>query len=227
MSDGRLSKQCIESDLDESLNALGVDNVDLYWLHRDDVGLPVEDIMENMNSLISKGKMRAIGCSNWKADRIAEANAYALSRGLVPFCASQIQWSLAVSAPEAYKDPTIVCMDDYEYDWYVQNNLPVMAYSSQANGFFARAAEKGLDAINREANERFCTQANIARLERVKQYALKSRLTPTAVALGYIVCNQLPAMAVVGCNTLGQLHDTLTAADVTMPKYVVEWLHHG
>lgn len=224
MDCGRLSRKDIESDLDESLRALGVDSIDLYWLHRDDVTRPVEDIMGTLSMLITKGKVRAAGCSNWKTGRIEEANRAALANGFTGFFASQIQWSLATSTPEGHGDPTIVCMDENEYSWYLKESFPVFAYSSQAKGFFARASAKGLEAINQKAYSRFCTPENIARLERVKRYANENGLTPSAVALGYILCNRVPATAIVGCKNEEQLADTLTAADVELPEAAVEGL---
>ena len=224
MSTGRLSREEIESDLDESLQTLGVDVIDLYWLHRDDVTRPVEDIMETLSSLINKGKIRAIGCSNWRADRVAEANRAAQTNGFVPFSASQIQWSLATSTPKAHDDPTIVCMDEQEYGWYLKESFPVFAFSSQAKGFFARAAAKGLDAVNQKAYTRFSTPENIERLERVKKYAADNSLTISAVTLGYIMSNQVPAAAIVGCKSEEQLLDSLTAADVELSQTVTDWL---
>lgn len=225
MEEGRLSRECLESDLDESLKAIGTDYIDIYWLHRDDLKLPVEEIMENLQHFINKGKIKTIGCSNWKAERIEKANQYALAQSLTPFAASQIQWSLAVSTAELHQDPTLVCMDDEEYQWYVKNEMPIMAYSSQAKGFFARGA-KDLHSINQKAYTRFLTSDNIARLQRVKEYATRTGLTPTAVALGYILSNKLPSMAVIGCKNIDQLKDSLTAKDVELSQETVEWLYN-
>ena len=234
MNTGRLSRKEIEGDLDKSLKTLGIDEVDVYWLHRDDATRPVEDIMETVSMLIAKGKVRAAGCSNWKVGRIEAANGASASGSQTagttshaPFSASQIQWSLAVSTPEAHSDPTIVCMDENEHSWYEKESLPVFAFSSQAKGFFARASALGLDAINQKSMTRFCTPENIARLERVKEYAVKTGLTPTAIALGYILCNRVPAAAIVGCKNVEQLADSLTAADVQLAPSVVEWLFKG
>ncbi len=227
MNCGRLSRKEIESDLDESLKVLGVDTIDIYWLHRDDVSRPVEDIMETLSLLVTKGKVRAVGCSNWKEERIEKANRVAMDNGLAPFCSSQIQWSLATSTSEAHDDPTIVCMDEKEYAWYLKESFPVFAYSSQAKGFFARASAKGLDAINQKAYARFYTPENIVRLERVKEYAAQNDLTPSAVTLGYILCNTVPAAAIVGCKNEEQLIDSLTAADVNLPETALDWLAGG
>lgn len=258
MSKGRLSRREIEKDLDESLRVLGVNEIDIYWLHRDAASHPVEDIMETMSLFISKGKIRAAGCSNWRTGRIEAANRMTNSAAnRVPnsmsnsvqnigiegkgsmtggtaenvvhaaFCASQIQWSLAASNPEVHGDPTIVCMDEMEYSWYEKEQFPVFAFSSQAKGFFARASAMGLEAINQKATSRFCTAENISRLERVKEYSAQSGLTPSAVALGYILCNPVPAVAIIGCKNEEQLLDSLTASDVSLPASVVNWLAGG
>ncbi len=244
MNNGRLSRKEIEADLDKSLKMLGIDEVDLYWLHRDDTARPVEDIMETLSLLIAKGKIRAAGCSNWKTERIEATNRAASYRrtmgstgiitgsgnqaegavGHPPFSASQIQWSLAASTPEAHSDPTIVCMNENEYSWYEKERFPVFAFSSQAKGFFARASALGLEAINKKSFDRYCTPENIERLERVKEYAAKTGLTPTSIALGYILCNKVPAAAIVGCKNEAQLADSLAAADVSLPEQAVAWL---
>jgi aryl-alcohol dehydrogenase-like predicted oxidoreductase len=227
MKSGRLSRKDIEYDLDKSLRTLGIDEIDMYWLHRDEPSHPVEDIMETLSILIKKGKVRAVGCSNWKPERIETANRTARAADASAFSASQIQWSLAASTPEVHGDPTIVCMDDNQYSWYEKECFPVFAYSSQAKGFFARASALGLDAINKKAYMRFYTPDNISRLERVKEYTAKNGLTPTAAALGYILCNRVPAVAIIGCKNEEQLADSLTAADVELPGEVSDWLYRG
>lgn len=224
MHEGRLSKECIISDLEESLEALGIEAVDIYLLHRDEVNRPVGEIMESLHQIVTQGKVKAIGCSNWRIERIKEANSYALANGLTPFVVSQLQWSLATSTPDKHQDPTIVCMDSQEYRGYLEENLAVMAYSSQAKGLFTKGILEGLERINQKAFARFLSEVNIARLERVREYSKDKQLTPTAVALGYITCNKLSGVAIVGCKTLKQLEDTLTAMDVNLSEETADWL---
>jgi aryl-alcohol dehydrogenase-like predicted oxidoreductase len=217
MEEGRISLACIESDLNESLSVLGVEHIDVYWLHRDDPGMPVADIMDIMAKIVATGKVRAIGCSNWRVDRIKEANAYARSNRLTPFSMSQIQWSLATSTPEAHGDTSKVIMNDYEYAGYLEQDIPVMAYSSQAKGFFARPVS-GANAINQKSFDWFHNEENLKRLDRVKAYAVKHGVASNSVALGYILCNRLPAMALVGCRSVEQLENSLASIDVTISE---------
>ena len=99
MSNHRLDRAEIFSDVDESLSALGTDYIDILWLHRDDVRVGVEGIVDTLNLLVKQGKIRCFGASNWTAKRIAEANAYAKASGQDGFVSSQIKWSLAVTSP--------------------------------------------------------------------------------------------------------------------------------
>ncbi len=217
MGQGRLSRACLESDLNESLTALGVDHIDLYFLHRDELHRPVEQIMESLGAIVASGKVRAIGCSNWQVDRIAQANAYARSCGLPVFAISQIQWSLAASTPQAHADLSKVIMNDEQYKWYLEQRFPVMAYSAQAKGFFSRPL-RGANAINAKARAWFCTPENLRRKRRVVAYAARKGLQPGHVAIAYILCNRVPAMALIGCRNMEQLNDSLSAADLLVAE---------
>ena len=138
ISKRRVNPECIADDLEMSLKALGVDYVDIYFLHRDDPEKPVSEIMDALDEHVKAGKIRAIGASNWTCARIDEANAYARAHGKTPFAISQIQWCAAYVKPNAWPDPTIVSMNETEYAGYIKNGLPVMAFSPQANGYFSK-----------------------------------------------------------------------------------------
>jgi aryl-alcohol dehydrogenase-like predicted oxidoreductase len=69
--------------------------IDLYLLHCDHPTARVEPVMKQLNRHIDEGKIGAIGASNWSHERIASANTFAASKGLKPFSASSVQFSLA------------------------------------------------------------------------------------------------------------------------------------
>ncbi len=209
----RLSRQEITADLEASLQALQTDYVDVYLLHRDDPVLPVEDIMDTLHDLVLAGKIRAIGASNWRASRIAQANAYAAAAGKTPFSLSEIQWSLAKTSPDALGDDTLVVMDAAEYAAYREMKMPVLAYSPQSKGFFSKCIAQGVGGLNQKIMQRYVTPENLARLEQVKETCRKTGLSPAAVTLCYITCNPLNGFAIVGCSNPDQLRDSMTAAD--------------
>ncbi len=107
----RLSRQHILADLEASLQYLGTEYIDLYWLHRDDPQQPVAEVLELLNTLVKEGKIRAFGCSNWRSERIAEAIDYADAQGIAGFVGNQLMWSFARPNTEAIKDQTLAVMD--------------------------------------------------------------------------------------------------------------------
>jgi 1-deoxyxylulose-5-phosphate synthase len=212
----RLSLQDMQHDLDLSLKALQTDFIDIYWIHKDDPLRPVEEIIDGVNTIIRSGKIRMLGCSNWHVDRLARANAYASSSGQTGFMLSQIQWNLASTREEYFKQYGVVIMSEAEYAWYYQNRMPVFAFGSQAQGFFSKAASRGLEAVSAESRRNYGSEDNLERLKRVKEYAEQHQLSISAVVLAYITCNKLPGVAIFGSRNPGQLKATLQAADVSM-----------
>jgi Predicted oxidoreductases (related to aryl-alcohol dehydrogenases) len=216
MPHSRLSKEEMEHDLDLSLKALQTDCIDIYWLHRDDASRSVEEIIENINTFVKAGKIRLIGCSNWKSDRIQSANEYAARANLCGFSSSQIQWSLADTREEIYQDYAIVIMNEQEYGWYLKNKMPVFAFAAQAQGFFPKVAKSGIEALSEKTRARFESPENLKRLERVKQLSERLDISISAAALSYLTCNRLPTVAVIGSRTPEQLRESLEAADVSI-----------
>ena len=86
---------------DESLRRLGMDHVDLYWMHQPDSETPVGDTLEALDRLIRAGKVLEIGCSNFSAAQLDEAAAAAAERGVRPFVTVQNEYSLVHREPEA------------------------------------------------------------------------------------------------------------------------------
>lgn len=216
MHESRLSDGCIKSDCEESLRALGVDSVDVYFLHRDDPARPVSEIMDTLHDLVADGKVRALGASNWSLQRILEANRYAVGAGKTPFSVSQIQWSLALCTSESWGDDTLVCMTDAEYAGYRDAGIPVMAFSPQGKGFFSKYIAGGREALSEKVKARFLNDVNLRRAEKVRRLSEQTGLTPAALVLTYLTCNPLECFAVIGCSSMSQLEDSLTAADAVV-----------
>lgn len=209
----RLEESSLRADLSGSLKSLGTGYVDIYFLHRDNPAIPVEEIMPILDSFVKERKVKCLGASNWSCARIEEANRYALAHGLTPFSVSQIQWSLAVTTPAQCGDDTLVCMTEPEYRWYRENRFPVLCYSSQSKGFFSKAIAQGTETLNEKIRARFLTPENLDKLEKVKALCAEHDLSPAAAVLLYLTHNHCPAAAIIGCSTLEQLRDSLSGQD--------------
>lgn len=212
----RLSREEILGDLEQSLYCLKTNYVDILFLHRDDETVPVSQIMPILDEAVRSKKVRMIGTSNWTTERISQANAFAKEKGMAPFSVSEIQWSAAVSTPDAMQDSTLVCMNEHEYQWYLENRFPVFAFSSQAKGIFSKAITQGLDHLNEKIRTRFLNEKNIARIQWVKKYCEAHKVSPATVILSYLNCNPVPAASIIGCSDLLQLEDSMHGADYLM-----------
>lgn len=219
MSKSRLSEAELEEDLNSSLKRLDCEYIDLYWLHRDDAKKPVGPIIEALNKFIRQGKIRNIGASNWTAERIREANAYANEHALVPFCASQIKWSLAQTSPRYNDDPTLVEMNEKEYAFYKENPVSVFAFASQGKGFFSKMAQGGAEALSEKAKERYYCEKNIRRFNELLKIARRNSISISAAAVSYIYSDKnTNSLAIIGPKNENQLIDTIKYSDFVLTE---------
>jgi 1-deoxyxylulose-5-phosphate synthase len=163
----------ITADLYDSLARLGFDYIDLYLLHRDDPSVPVGPIVEVLNEHLEEGRIHAFGGSNWRPERIREANDYASENGLTPMVASSPNLSLAVQFQEPWPDCVSISGEGGEEDrlWYQETRMPLFTWSTLAGGFFSgRFTRDNLDTfdayLDRICVETYCYEENFGRLDR-------------------------------------------------------------
>ncbi len=203
----RLTKKDIEYDIDKSLKALNLDAIDNYWLHMDDENTPVSDIIDIMNSFVKSGKIKRFGASNWRWQRIEEANSYAAENSLVPFTASQLRFNPAFCLGER---GGLVGMENDAFNFYKKNNMPVAAYSSQAKGFFSKMDKYGVDGLSEKSKKRYYCDENLRRLEILKVLSEKYNCSIASVITAAFSSFMVPEVfPVIGTGKLSQLHDTM------------------
>ncbi len=219
----RLSPEEITTDLSESLDLLGIDTIDLYWLHRDDPARPVGEMLEVLNQHVEAGLIRSFGCSNWRPERIREAHNYAAMHALRPFVASQVFWSLAVPNPGAMP-ADCPPMDAEAAALYATSGMSVLAYSSQARGFFTKASTGGVQSLKEGVRRAYENAETLARLTRAEELARRLGTSVTAVVLAYIMSQPFVGVPIVGSHTPEQLRDSLSGADLTLPPDLLHYL---
>src|SRR5664280_3832701 len=99
---GGAAPRYVREAVERSLQRLGTDRIDLYQLHRPDPETPIADTLGVLDELVSEGKVREIGCSNFSAAQLREAEAAA---GHAHFVSVQNQWSLVDRADESEAVP--------------------------------------------------------------------------------------------------------------------------
>jgi predicted dehydrogenase/aryl-alcohol dehydrogenase-like predicted oxidoreductase len=214
--------ESIHRQLAESLDRLGTDHVDLYFMHRDNLSVPVAEFVDAMEQERAAGRVRAYGVSNWTLDRVDEAMAYAAARGLAGISALSNHFSLA----EAYDVPWPGCVhvtDPASREWLRTHDLALLPWSSQARGFFTGRARPD-DRSDQELVRCWYSDANFARLARAEELAASLGVPTTAVALAYVLHQPFPTFPLIGPRTPGETHSSLHALDVPLTPDQVTWL---
>jgi aryl-alcohol dehydrogenase-like predicted oxidoreductase len=222
----RLSRQDILADLDESLRYLQTESIDLYWLHRDDPGRSVADILETLNSQITQGKIRYFGCSNWRVERIEEALHYATEHGLAGFVGNQSMWSFAVPNRDAIEDSAVAPMDDQTLDFHRKTGLAIVAYTSQAHGFFSKAS-KDPASLSDQLRKMYANGENMRRLRRLQRVSEELSLSISALSLAYLTNQPLPTFPVAGFANVNQLLESIEAGDAELSSEIIHYLEKG
>ena len=223
----RLSYEEMKSDLDTSLKALNTDHVDIYWVHKDDTKEPVEGIIDGLNRLLKSGKIRMIGASNWTVERIASANNYAKESGQIGFGSSQIQWSFADTLSLYFQQYTSLVMDDDSYEWYKKHEMPVFAFSAQAQGFFQKFAAGGLASLDMEVQRNYGSPENMRRLARAQKYAREHEVPLAVPILGYLIQNEVTCIPIIGSDNKEMLLESLLAGEKLVTPEDACWLARG
>ena len=218
----RLSRADIIGDLDESLDYLGLSTIDLYWLHRDDRSRPVADILATMNECVSAGKIRYFAASNWRTDRLEEANTYASEHSIAGFVASQISWSFGTLNDGAIEDKTIVDMDKKDKKWYERSRMTVLGFGSQAKGYFTKLDNNV--PVSEGVLHRYDSAENRSKLARTQLLAKELDTTVTAIVLAYMTCNPVHAIPLVGCNSIAQVLDSAKGGDIDLTAAQIRYL---
>lgn len=205
MTKNRLSESEIEYDIDLSLKTMGIDYIDILWLHRDDITVSVEPIIDALNNMHRKGKIRYFGASNWTHDRIMLANEYAKASNQMGFIASQPLYNLAVRSK--VWDDTLVCLEGEEKDKYDKSHFPVFAFSSQAKGFFEKYAQ---NQVTPKAKDRYMNSKTLEIFEKVKEKSLESGDTISYTALSMLIdTSDFNVFPIIGPSNVEQLRVTM------------------
>jgi aryl-alcohol dehydrogenase-like predicted oxidoreductase len=221
----RLTAEEIAFDLGQSLERLGTDYVDLLLLHLDDPDVPPGPLVEALDRHRDRGRARAYGGSNWSPARLEAANAYAAARGLTPFAVGSPNLGLAVPREPMWPRCLSVAGDAESLAWYRRQRFPLLAWSSQANGFFSgRFAPGRVD--DPDVARVYDTGANWERRRRAERLGTELGVTATQVALAWVLSQPgLEAYAVVGPRSTAELESSIAAAEIRLTPAQLAWLN--
>ena len=203
MMDG-LSPDTIEAACDGSLKRLGVEVIDLYYQHKDDESVPLADSLGAFDRLAEAGKIRAVGLSNFSAERVDEAMSVAARDGLMRPSALQPWYNLVER--EKFEGPL--------RDAALRHGLAVFPYYSLANGFLTGKYRnrEDLDKSPRGLrNVAYLEGRGMRVLEALDEVAAETGAALATVALAWLKAQRAIAAPIASATSRDQL-DQLTAA---------------
>ena len=212
-NDRGLSRRWLTQALDASLQRLGTDWIDLYYLHRDDDVTPVEETVETLGRLIASGKILYWGVSNFRAWRVARIVECARRMGVPGPIACQPPYNAMTRGIETELLP--VC---------AHYGLGVAAYSPLARGVLTAkyapdAAPQAGTRASRKDTRLMQTEwrpESLALAQRFAQYAQSRGLAPSHLAIAWVLNNRLVHSAIGGPRTLAQWQDYIAALDLQL-----------
>ncbi|AMO38454.1 aldo/keto reductase [Thauera humireducens] len=203
----------IKRTCEEALQRLQTDVIDLYYLHRWDKVVPIEDSMGAMADLVREGKIRSIGLSEVSADTLRRAHA------VHPVAALQTEYSLWTRNPE------IAVLDACR-----ELGVSFVAFSPVARGFLAGALTDPAQVAAFEAKDirrampRFQSAhfaANLRLLDGYLGLAREAGCTPAQLALAWLLAKGTDILPIPGTTSLAHLEENLKAADVALAPDLV------
>ncbi len=212
----------VRPQLEESLERLGTDRADIYFLHRDDVSVPIGEWVDLLNELKDEGRISVFGGSNWSKERMAQANAYAAKNGKQGFGVLSNNFSLARMNNPIWPG-VMACSDDGYRTWLEETGTALFSWSSQARGFFTDRAGPDIKA-DADLVHAFYSDENFERRRRAIELAEKRGVAPMTIALAYVLAQNMPTCALVGPRTLEELRGSLAVFSVQLSPAETAWL---
>ena len=209
--------EVVTTQLAQSLDALGTDYVDVYLLHRDNPEVPVGEFVDVLDEHAAAGRIRAFGGSNWSIGRFEEANEYASKHGRTGFSVLSNNFSLARMIEPPWEG-CVSASGPESRRWLEARQVPLLSWSSQAQGFFATDGPGNFPASWHSGDNR-------ERRERARTLAKEKGVEPTTMALAYVLAQPFPVFPIIGPATMRETVSSLEALTVQITPDEVAWLN--
>lgn len=211
-----LSRAYIFREVERSLARLKTDYIDLYQAHKDDTETPMEETFAAFADLIKAGKVRVIGASNFKADRLAKALEVSLKNGL-PRYESLQPWYNLYDRADFEGDLADLCRCE---------NLGVIPYFSLASGFLTGKyrSEKDLEGKARGYRAKnMLNERGFRILKALDTVSAESGATPAQISLAWLVAHGVTA-PIASATSIDQFNELLGSTALRLKPEAVRLL---
>jgi aryl-alcohol dehydrogenase-like predicted oxidoreductase len=203
-----LSRDYMMRAVERSLQRLQTDYIDLYQSHVDDANTPMEETLAAYQELIKQGKVRAIGASNFKADRLAESFRVSAEKGLPRYESLQPWYNLYDRA--MFEGPLA--------DLCRRENIGVVSYFSLASGFLTGKYRKESDFATSPRGYRVKDMMNergLRILAALDNVARDIGATPAQISLAWLLARGVTA-PIASATSVKQLNELIGAVNLTL-----------
>ena len=215
-----LSRSYILRAAEDSLQRLQTDYIDLYQSHIDDAETPIEETLGAYAQLIAQGKVRAIGASNYKADRLAAALEISQKTGLPRYDSLQPMYNLYDRADyEAQLEP--LCQKE---------GIGVINYFPLASGFLSGKYRSENDVEKRPRArmlKKYVNERGFKILQALDVVAKKCNATPAQVSLAWLFARPSVTAPIVSATSLEQLNDLIASVELKLDRPSIELLNQA
>jgi len=215
-----LSKAYILRAAEDSLRRLQTDTIDLYQSHTDDLDTPIEETLGAYAELIAQGKVRAIGASNYKADRFAQALEISKKSRLPRYESLQPLYNLYDRADfEAELEP--LCLKE---------GIGVINYFPLASGFLSGKyrSERDIEQKPRaRILKKYVNERGFKILDALDQVAKKYDATPARVSLAWVLARPSITAPIVSATSIEQLNDLIASVELKLDRASIELLNQA
>ena len=215
--------EALTRQLMESLDRLQTDYLDIYMMHRDNPDVPVGEFVDVLNMHLRKKRIRSFGGSNWSLARVDAFNRYAAKKGLRGFAAVSNNFSLAEMVDPVWGG-CIAASDARSRAWFTKTQMPLMAWSSQARGFFTDRSSP-TNKSDAELVRCWYSKANFARKKRAVKMAADKGVSPIVIALAYVLCQPFPTFPLIGPWNISETAGSFEALKIQLTPDEVQWLN--
>ena len=222
MGDGKkgLAKAYILREVEDSLKRLQTDHIDLYQSHTDDAETPLEETLEAYAQLVKEGKVRAIGSSNYKADRLAQALKISGEKKFPAYQSLQPHYNL-YERGDYEKNLEPLCLE---------KNLAVIPYFSLAGGFLTGKYRSEADLAKSPRGggvKKYLNDRGFRILKALDDAAKELNSTPARLSLAWLIARPSITAPIASATSLEQFKDLLAGAQLELAQPVVEKLNQA
>ena len=215
-----LSRSYILRAAEDSLRRLQTDYIDLYQSHTDDANTPIEETLGAYAELIEQGKVRAIGASNYTADRFASALEISKKTGLPRYESLQPNYNLYDREGfEAELEP--LCQ---------REGIGVINYYPLASGFLTGKYRSESDVENRPRArmlKKYINERGFRILKALDDVAKKYDATPARVTLAWLMARPSITAPIVSATSIQQLNDLFASVELKLDGPSIELLNQA